>query len=291
MAKQKRIERYTVRDFNRDFPTDASCLEWLRAFLYPDGIFCKLCQKVTKHHRVQSRQSYSCDWCGHHVHPMAGTIFEKSTTSLRHWFYAVYLMASTPCGISAKQLERELGVTYKTAWRIFHQIRSLLDEQGGKLRGYVEMDETYIGGRRRGKRGRGAEGKTPVVGIVERQGRIVARKTINVRARTLMPMLQKSVARGSTVYTDEFGSYNHVRDFGYRHHRIQHAARVYVVGDIHTNTVDGFWSLLKRGINGVYHSVSAKHLQSYIDEYSFRYNRRGDQKPMFKSFPSQISKS
>jgi transposase-like protein len=284
------MRKYTIGDFNRDFPNDAACLDWLHDYLYPDGIYCKLCQRVTKHHRVQSRPSYSCDWCGHHVHPTAETIFEKSTTSLRHWFYAIYLMASTRCGISAKQLERELGVTYKTAWRMFHEIRSLLNEKGGKLRGYVEMDETYIGGRRRGKRGRGAEGKSIVAGVVERKGRIVARKVINVRARTLLPILQESVIRGSTVYTDELGSYNHVRGLGYRHRRIQHAAKVYVVGDIHTNTVDGFWSLLKRGINGVYHSVSAKHLQSYLDEYSFRYNHRNDSRPMFKSFLLQVSK-
>ena len=285
------MRKYTIKDFNRDFPDDAACLEWLRNYLYPDGIYCKICQRVTKHHRVQSRPSYSCDWCGHHVHPTAETIFEKSTTSLRHWFYAVYLMASTRCGISAKQLERELGVTYKTAWRMFHQIRSLLDEKGGKLRGYVEMDETYIGGYRRGKRGRGAEGKTPVAGIVERRGRIVACKVMNVRAKTLLPILRDSVARGSTVYTDELGSYNQVGRLGYRHKRIRHAAKVYVIGDIHTNTVDGFWSLLKRGINGVYHSVSAKHLQSYLDEYSFRYNHRSDTRPMFKSFLSQVAKS
>jgi len=220
-----KMRNYTIKDFNQDFPNDAACLDWLREYLYPDGIYCKICQRVTKHHRVQSRPSYSCDWCGHHVHPTAETIFEKSTTSLRHWFYAIYLMASTRCGISAKQLERELGVTYKTAWRMFHHIRSLLDERGGKLRGYVEMDETYIGGRRRGKRGRGAEGKSIVAGVVERKGRIIARKIINVKARTLLPILQESVIRGSTVYTDELGSYNRVRGLGYRHRRIQHAAK------------------------------------------------------------------
>jgi len=286
-----RIPKYTIKDFKRDFPNDAACLDWLREYLYPKGIFCKQCEKITKHHRVYSRHSYSCDWCGHHVHPTAGTIFEKSSTPLRYWFHAIYVMASTRCGISAKQLERELGVTYKTAWRMFNRIRSLLNEQGGKLRGYVEMDETYIGGRKRGKRGRGAEGKSIVAGIVERGGRIVARKVINVKAGTLVPMLKESVARGSTVYTDELGSYNRVGRHGYRHRTIHHAAHVYVVGDIHTNTVDGFWSLLKRGINGVYHSVSAKHLQSYLDEYSFRYNHRNDTKPMFRNFLRQVVKS
>ena len=129
MDQQKpRMQRFTFKDFEGMFPDDASCLEWLRNFLYPDGIFCKKCNATTKHHRVQSRPSYSCDHCGHHVHPTAGTIFHKSSTSLKTWFHAIYLMASTRCGISAKQIERETGVTYKTAWRMFKQIRILLQE-------------------------------------------------------------------------------------------------------------------------------------------------------------------
>src|SRR5438034_6849456 len=123
---------YTIRHFQRDFPTDEACLDWLRDFLYPNGIYCKVCQKVTKHHRVKSRPSYSCDYCGHHEHPMAGTIFQDTRTPLRSWFHAVFLMASTRCGISAKQLQREIGVTYKTAWRMFRQIRSLLNEPPSK---------------------------------------------------------------------------------------------------------------------------------------------------------------
>jgi transposase len=131
---------------------------------YPHGIFCKVCERVTKHHRVASRPSYSCDLCGHHVHPTADTIFHKSSTSLKTWFHAVYLMASTRCGISAKQIERETGVTYKTAWRIFKQIRSLLqsDCESTTVGGHVEMDETYFGGRIRGKgRGPKLDNKTP----------------------------------------------------------------------------------------------------------------------------------
>ena len=183
MEQQKpKMQRFTYKDFEQMFPDDASCLEWLRNFLYPEGMFCKLCQRVTKHHRTVSRPSYSCDHCGHHVHPTAGTIFHKSSTSLKTWFHAIYLMASTRCGISAKQIERETGVTYKTAWRMFKQIRTLLQEDIKTLGGSVEMDETYFGGERKGRRpdgklqtGRPAPGdpkKTPIVGIVKRGGRV-----------------------------------------------------------------------------------------------------------------------
>src|SRR5881296_4218753 len=133
--------RYTLFEFDKQFPDDAACLAYLMAEKYPDGVFCEKCGKVTAHYREKARPSWSCQFCGHRVHPMVGTIFEDSATSLRLWFYGVYLMASTRCGISAKQLERELGVTYKTAWRMFHQIRLLLSPGDELLSGRVEADE------------------------------------------------------------------------------------------------------------------------------------------------------
>jgi len=144
--------KYTIKDFNRDYPDDKACLEWLKNFIYPEGIPCKTCGKVTKHFKVTNRACYVCEHCGSQVYPMVGTIFEKSTTSLKHWFYAIYLMSQTRCGISAKQIQRETGVTYKTAWRMFKQIRQLLSESYPVLTGKVEADETYVGGIRRGKR-------------------------------------------------------------------------------------------------------------------------------------------
>ena len=123
------MNKYTISNFEKDFPNDDACPDWLKDYLYPEGIVCKCRGVITKHHRVGKRPCYACDNCGNHVYPMAGTIFEKSTTHLRLWFYAIYLISSTRCGISAKQLQRELGVTYKTAWRMFHQIRLLLDEK------------------------------------------------------------------------------------------------------------------------------------------------------------------
>jgi len=303
--KKPKMERFTFKDFEKMFPDDACCLEWLRGYLYPDGIYCKLCKAVTKHHRVASRPSYSCDHCGHHVHPTAETIFHKSPTSLKTWFHAIYLMASTRCGISAKQIERETGVTYKTAWRMFNKIRTLLEEDGQLLSGAVEMDETYFGGKRRqgqrlpghvsrtGRPGAGDTQKTPIVGIVERRGRVVARAMRSVGKEELLGMIHEHVLPESTIYTDEFLPYRGIEKMnrGYTHKRIHHSAKVYVIGDIHTNTVEGFWSLIKRGIGGVYHQVSQKFLQSYLDEYSFRYNHRHDLQPMFLTFLRQIAKA
>jgi len=299
-AKTPKQQKYTLRDFEKQFPDDDACLEWLKNYLYPDGIFCETCGKVTKHHKVASRKSYSCDYCGHHVHPTADTIYHKSSTPLRLWFYAVYLMASTRCGISAKQIEREIGVTYKTAWRMFKQIRSMLSEDGGEpLSGKVEVDETYMGGKAKNMhawkreqkiQGRGAVGKVPVVGAVQRGGRVVAKTAENAKAETLLPFVKEHVMPESTVFTDEHAGYNDVASSGYAHKRVHHSAKVYVLGDAHTNTMEGFWSLVKRGIGGVYHNVSAKYLQTYFDEYSFRYNRRHDAEPMFLSFLRQVEK-
>ena len=284
---------YTLKDFQKQFPDDAVCLEWLKNRLYPDGIFCDTCQAVTKHHRVKSRPSYSCDHCGHHVHPTADTIFHKSPTPLTTWFYAVYLMASTRCGISAKQIQRETGVTYKTAWRMFKQIRSTLtDDKANPIGGLgrkVEMDETYFGSRSEGTRGRGTK-KTPIVGMVQRKGEVRAFVAADVKQDTLRGYIREHVLPRTMVFTDDYPSYNGLDARGYKHQRINHSEKVYVVGDIHTNTIEGFWSLIKRGIGGVYHNVGRHYLQTYLNEYSFRYNRRFDVQPMFVSFLHQIEK-
>lgn len=286
------MQNFTIKEFEKRFPNDDACLEWLKNYLYPDGIFCKNCQRVTNHHKVASRRSYSCDYCGHHVHPTAGTIYHKSTTPLKSWFHAVFLMASTRTGISARQLQRELGVTYKTAWRMFHQIRKMLTQYDISLFGQVEVDETYIGGKRPGKRGRGAAGKTIAVGIVERKGNAVVKVKPDVKARTLLPMIQEHVptSENTTIYTDELPSYNRLTSLGYAHESVQHRAKQYVAGNAHTNTIEGLWSNTKRGIDGVHHAVSPKHLQGYLDSYVFRYNHRKDEQPMFETMLRQVEK-
>jgi len=282
------MEKYTINDFNKQFPNDDACLEWLKTYLHPDGITCKQCGKVTGHSKLSKLPVYSCNRCGGHTHPMSGTIFEHSRTPLKQWFYAIFLMSATRCGISAKQLQRELGVTYKTAWRMFHQIRTLMQSTPHTMSGEVEVDECYIGGPKPGKRGRGAGGKTPVFGLVQRQGDVDAMAMADLRASTLYPIIKERVLPDSVVYTDEYNIYDRLESHGYSHKRVRHHAKIWVLGDAHTNTIEGFWSLLKRGINGVYHAVSQKYLQSYIDEYAFRYNHRKDEQPMFLTILGKV---
>ena len=275
------MEKYTIKSFDKQFPNDDACLDFLKNARWPDGITCAKCDRITKHFRIAGRKVYGCEFCGAHVSPTADTIFHKSSTSLRSWFHAMFLMASTRTGISAKQLEREIGVTYKTAWRMFTQIRKLMAQDDIVLFGEVEVDETYIGGRRPGKRGRGAEGKTIVAGMVQRGGPAVVKVVPNVKARTLLPMIQEHVPTGQTVYTDEMLSYNRLSRLGYMHETVQHSAKQYVVGRAHTNNIEGMWSNVKRGIDGVNHAVSPKYLQGYLDAYVYRFNHRSDVTPMF----------
>jgi transposase-like protein len=287
--------RFTIENFNAQFPDNDACLAFLKEQKYPSGLVpCAKCAKDRKHHRVTGRPAYACDYCGSMISPMAGTIFEKSSTSLRTWFYAMYLMSATRCGISAKQIQRETGVTYKTAWRMFKQIRSLMSEDVSLEGEAVEMDETYVGGKRRtGRRGRPAAGegnKTCVVGMVEREGKVVAIASNDATRKTLHGLAKEYILPESIVYTDELSAYRGLDSInGYQHRRINHSAGVYVMGDVHTNTIEGFWSLVKRGIGGVYHSVSRKYLQSYLDEYSFRYNRRNSEEPMFISLLERVN--
>lgn len=297
-------------DFVRDFPDDAACLAylWERHYATVDAehAHCPKCGEVRKFHRVASRPSYSCDACGQHIHPTANTIMHKSSTSLQLWFHAIFLMAQTRMGISAKQLERELGVTYKTAWRMFTKIRNeLMVDDSDPLSGKVEMDETYVGGKPRqsdkvawaslpqSQRKKAAKdfsvaNRTPVFGIVERGGEIRTMIVPNAQADTLMPIVADSVKRGSVVYSDDATMYRRIPSMGFEHYTVHHRAHVYVDGHIHTQTIEGFWSLVKNGILGTYRHVSPKYLQGYVNEYAWRFNRREHGFPMFLSLLDRI---
>lgn len=280
--------QYSLMEFMRDFPDDRACLEWLwntRYAIDGDKAYCpKDAEKTTfkRYETSQQRQSWTCTKCGHHIHPTAGTIFHKSSTSLHLWFYAMYLMSSTRCGISAKQLERELGVTYKTAWRMFHLIRNeLMTQDDDQLRGTVEMDETYVGGYRKGAKGRRPGPKSTVLGMVERGGRVRAVVVKDTKAFSMYPHIGKTIAIGSQVFTDEHQTYMNMPKARFDHDSVNHRSGVFVSGNVHTQTIENFWSLIKRGISGVYHNVSAKHLQGYLNEYVWRYNHRDDDAAMF----------
>jgi len=291
MRGQGSKSTYSLMEFMRDFPNDATCLDFLwRQRFAPDGsrAHCPKCDRERKFHRVKSRPSYSCDTCGKHLHPLAGTIFHKSSTSLHLWFYAFYLMTSTRCGISAKQLERELGVTYKTAWRMFNLIRNkLMADDSGPLSGEVEVDETSVEGKPRQHMNRSdaalyrERSRATVVAAVERGGRIKATVLPSRRGPALQRQVIEWVEPESIVYTDEWPAYNRLGDHFAAHSRVRHSSGEYVIGDWHTNTIEGFFGNLKTGIRGNYKKVSHKWLQGYLNEFTWRYNHRHDKRAMF----------
>lgn len=267
--------KYTIKHLRAEFGTDSKCLQFVFDNRYGKDFTCPQCKQVGKFYQIEGRKRFDCV-CGFTTSPLAGTIFHKSSTPLTLWFHAIFLFASSRNGVSAKELERQLGVTYKCAWRMAKQIRKLFRDSGDPMGGIVEVDETYIGGQKKGKRGRGAESKTPVFGIVERQGGAKAQVVENIKIKTIQPIINESVVRGATVMSDEFNIYNRVKDNGYNHHTIQHGIGQYVNGIIHSNSIEGFWSQLKRSLSGTHHAVSPKHLQSYVDEFVYRYNHRDE---------------
>jgi transposase len=279
---------YSVTEFLAEFPDDAACLDYLwRTRHAPDGehAHCPKCdctRRFKRYATAQQRQSWTCTACGHHVHPTAGTIFHRSSTSLRLWFHAMYLMTSTRCGISAKQLERELGVHYKTAWRMFNKIRNELMAEGElvpTMKGEVEIDETSWGGRpRRKHRTRSEamkfrEAKPTILGMVERGGRVRLRVIESRRGEPLSSTVRAHLDPAAFMLTDDWVAYKPLRR-EYAHAVINHSAGSYVEGDIHTNTIEGFFGNLKTGMRGAYKKVSKKWLQSYLDEYAWRHNHR-----------------
>jgi len=290
-------------EFMREFPDDGACLDWLWMNRYSadgDHAECPDCERERKFHKVAGRPAWDCDSCGHHLHPTAGTIFHKSSTSLHLWFYAVHLMTSTRCGISAKQLERELGVTYKTAWRMANLIRNdlMAQDDDSLLTGEVEADETAYGGRPKAGMTRGMTmpeaqtfakaRKVGIVAMVEREGRV--RAFVQPREGALDTVSQH-VSPHATVYTDEWAGYRNLRATHPTHRTIRHGDKVYAKGDIHTQTVEGFFGNVKNGIAGNYHGVSPKWLQSYFNEYVWRYNHRDDARAMFKTLLLRATRS
>jgi transposase len=293
--------QYTLVEFMRDYPDDGACLDklWRERFA-PDGhhAHCPRCDQERKFHRTRTRASYTCDHCGLHIHPMKDTIFEKSTTSLQLWFYAMYLMTSTRCGISAKQLERELGVTYKTAHRMMKKIRTELmtDEDDEQLTGDVEVDETGMIGRprqamTRSEAAKRREAAPTVLGMVERGGRVRARVIPSRRGEPLSQEVRANVNPAAMLITDDWPAYKPLRGHFAGHSVINHSIGSYVDGPTHTNTIEGFFGNLKTGMRGAYKHVSPAHLQSYLNEYTWRYNARQDGRAMFDQLLARAASS
>lgn len=267
--------KYSIKHFRSEFPNDEACLDYVFRAKYPE--------LAESFYRVKGRKCYE-NKLGQQIHPLKGTIFEKSSTPLTLWFHAIYLFSASKNGVAAKELERQLGVTYKTAWRIASQIRKLMTDDGQLLSGEVEVDEAYIGGKGywRAKERRDIEDRKQVVmGMVQRNGRA---KIVHVKssgARALLPEIQKTIVADTQIYSDEYGAYKSLPKLGYKHGYVKHRDRQFRKGNAHTQNVEGFWSQMKRSINGTYHSVSPKYLQSYADEFAFRYSNRANPNPLF----------
>lgn len=297
--------RYTHRDFDREFPDEQACLLRVVELLYPYGIHCLKCGEVLKHHQLKTRPKvWSCDRCGTQTSILAGTPFHKSRTPLRTWFRAIHIMSVTRCGVSAMALMRECGVTRKTAWRMFMQLRRMLLEDVHDLGGdkIVEADETFFGPKI-SRMNRAARRRLPsaftvgpqtakviVAGLAERGGRIVA---YPVERRGFFELTQPIKARvkpGTEIHTDEAPQYVPLKHWGYVHKLVKHKDGVYVdESGVTTNTIEGWWSHVKGSIRGTHKHISRRYMQQYLDQFAFTYNHRDDGRPMFRAFFAQIS--
>lgn len=287
------MKQLTFKEFFQTFPDDETCLDHLMAVRYGFEHTCRKCERASKFSRVSSQRAYACQFCGDHVYPCVGTPFEASRTSLQTWFYAIYLFTTSRHGVSAKELQRQLGVTYKCAWRMGHEIRKHMSDVDGEdgLSGIVEVDETYVGGKREGKRGRGADGKTVVFGMLQRDGKIMTKIVPNARTQTLEPIILANVQAGTEIQSDEWFAYRNLNKKGYTHETVQHGAGEYARDGIHVNGLEGYWSMLKKGIRSTHIHVSGEYLKNYAKEFEYRYNNRSKPESMFTDLLTSFPRS
>lgn len=276
------MKHMTFKEFFEMFPTDDDCLAHIMKTRYGLQHKCRKCDRDSKFSRVSSQRSYACQFCGDHIYPCVGTPFESSRTSLQTWFYAMYLFATTRHGVSAKELQRQLGVTYKCAWRIGHEIRMHMADVDGEdsLSGIIEVDETYVGGKKKGKRGRGAEGKTVVFGMMQRDGKIMTKIVSDAKRNTLQAHIIENVQAGSEIQSDEWFAYRGLDAQGFTHKTVEHGAGEYARDGVHVNGLEGYWSMLKKGIKSTHIHVSKNYLENYAKEFEYRYNNRKDPSQM-----------
>lgn len=286
-------KKFSINDFLKRYPNDEACLKELYDNRYPQGVMCVKCKKPRTYYPLKGRTTFNCGFCNSQVSPLTDTIFEKSALSLKLWFYAIFLMIKTKSGISAKQLEIELGVSYKTAHRMFKLIRTLMAEEHTMLDGIVEIDETFVGGRGKNRAKEwhgGVEEKEVVWGAVERKGKAVLKHVPDTGKYTLIKEIKDNISPTAHIMSDELMAYKHLYDFGYyNHHSVNHSMQEYGRGLVHNNTIEGVWSQFKRGITGVYRHVSKEYLQQYVNEYAFRYNYRNLENGMFDLLLNRVS--
>ncbi|MCW3085834.1 MAG: family transposase [Bacteroidetes bacterium] len=266
--------------FVEKFPDELSCRKYLENQLWKNGPVCPHC-KHKKVYKYKDGRLYKCasKTCRKQFQVTTGTIYQDSNIKLRKWFLALYLISTHKKGISSVQLGKQLGITQRAAWYMAHKIRYMLQNKTAfrPLSNVVEVDETYVGGKfKGGKRGRGSENKTPVFGMLERKGKLIIMVVPNTRRVTLQPIILQNVAKGTQIMSDEWWAYTKLSSHGYKHGVVKHKAKEYVRGDIHSNSLEGAWSLLKRSIRGIYHRPSREHLDKYCAEFQFKYNTRND---------------
>ena len=272
----------TLRQFQARFPDEDSCLEHLKLVRFGAKHTCAKCEREARYYRVKARRSYECEYCGHQVYPTAGTPFEKTRTSLRDWFYVMFLFTTTRNGVAAKRVQREIGVTYKTAWRMCKLIRAYMgyvdgdDALGGPDGQPVEIDHAFIGGTTVKKDS--YSNKAVVMGMVERGGDVITRHIPARSSANVAAVLKTSVRAKSRISSDADTTFGMISSMGHAHTEVKQARGTY---SRETNAIEGYWSLLKRGISGTYISVSQKHLQTYLNEFEFRYNMRHQPHLMF----------
>jgi len=256
------------------FDTDGECRAVLEKLRWPNGVCCPRCQSE-KVYRADPRKQYDCAGCGYQFSVTSGTIFHDTHLPLPKWMVAVYLMTESRKGMSANQMKRTIGVSYKTAWYLCHRIRAAMKDLNPiPLSGLIEADETWIGGHRKGVgKGNWRIGKTMVLGAIERGGQVRLKVDRRPSKKAIHSFLHTVVDEGEvdTLYTDEHSAYE---DFMESHEHVTHRDEEWVRGQVHVNSVEGVWSLLKRSVVGSYHQLSAKHLPAYVDEFAFRFNNR-----------------
>jgi transposase len=283
----------TLAQFLKLFPDDEACLVHLFEVRFGQGFECPRCERSAKWYRIEAERAYSCGFCGNHLHPTVGTPFHRTRTPLQSWFYAIFMFTTTRNGVAAKELERFLGVTYKTAWRMAFEIRKHMaavdgEDMIGGIGSIVEVDETLVGGKTKGA-GKYRDGKTYVMGMLERGGEVITKVVPNNRQSTLIPAIRESVAPGTEIHSDELKSYRILPKFGYPHRRVNHAAKVYCRDGVTTNTLESFWAQFKRAIHGTHIHVSQKYLWTYAKETEYRFNRRACAGVMFGELVSVFS--